>query len=171
MQSGAIIEYLVDKYDKEDKLQYTTEPEKYLTQSWLHFQMSGQGPYFGQLAWFKLFHSEVTIVRSQVGHRRLRIMQKNITSAIDRYANEVKRVVGVIDAHLKKQQTKYVVGDRITYADLAFTVWFDMIHNWLLTSADFDYKTEHPTYAAWIDGLLSRESVKTVLAKAEFQKH
>lgn len=61
-QSGAIIEYLIQKYDKEAKLHYTTEPETYLTQSWLHFQMSGQGPYFGQRAWFVMFHPEASDV-------------------------------------------------------------------------------------------------------------
>ena len=49
-ESGAIIEYLIDKYDKDGKLSYTgpeDEKKKYLSKSWLHFQMSGQGPYFG----------------------------------------------------------------------------------------------------------------------------
>ena len=52
IQSGAIIDYLVENYDKENKLRYTQSPEKYLQVSWRDFQMSGQGPYFGQRAWF-----------------------------------------------------------------------------------------------------------------------
>ena len=51
-QSGAIIEYLIDTYDKENKLSYTEFPQKYEQKCWEHFQMSGQGPYFGQKAWF-----------------------------------------------------------------------------------------------------------------------
>ncbi len=51
-QSGAIIDYLIDTYDKEGKLHYTQSPQKYTQRCWEHFQMSGQGPYFGQLAWF-----------------------------------------------------------------------------------------------------------------------
>jgi glutathione S-transferase len=58
-ESGAIIEYLIKYYDKDAKFHYTKDPEALLTQSWLHFQMSGQGPYFGQLAWFAMFHQEV----------------------------------------------------------------------------------------------------------------
>lgn len=54
-QSGAIIEYVVETYDKDKRLDYTTSPEKFLLKSWLHFQMSGQGPYFGQLGWYALF--------------------------------------------------------------------------------------------------------------------
>ncbi len=53
-ESGAIIDYLIDTYDKEGKLSYTEFPQKYEQRCWEHFQMSGQGPYFGQLAWFKM---------------------------------------------------------------------------------------------------------------------
>lgn len=42
-ESGAIIEYLLETYDKEHKLSYTKSPEKFEQLEWLHFQMSGQG--------------------------------------------------------------------------------------------------------------------------------
>jgi glutathione S-transferase len=42
-ESGAIIEYLLETYDKENKLSYTKSPEKFQQLCWLHFQMSGQG--------------------------------------------------------------------------------------------------------------------------------
>lgn len=51
-ESGAIIEYLIDQYDTSNKLSFKSSPEKYQTLQWLHFQMSGQGPYFGQGAWY-----------------------------------------------------------------------------------------------------------------------
>lgn len=53
-ESGAIIEYLLETYDKGNTLSYTTAKEKWESKCWLHFQMSGQGPYFGQMAWFVL---------------------------------------------------------------------------------------------------------------------
>jgi len=53
-ESGAIIEYLLETYDTTHEFSYTSSPEKYLQQSWLHLQVSGQGPYFGQRAWFVL---------------------------------------------------------------------------------------------------------------------
>lgn len=43
-ESGAIIEYLIETYDKSKEFTYTTAPEKYHLKQWLHFQMSGQGP-------------------------------------------------------------------------------------------------------------------------------
>ena len=57
VQSGAIVEYLVDTYDKDNKLSYTKSPQKYTQSSWKHFQMSGQGPYFGQKMWFSMVSS------------------------------------------------------------------------------------------------------------------
>ena len=42
-ESGAIIEYLLETYDKDNKLSYTKAPEKFEQKCWLHFQMSGQG--------------------------------------------------------------------------------------------------------------------------------
>lgn len=41
IQSGAIILYLVDQYDKDGKISYQDCPGKYLTQQWLAFQISG----------------------------------------------------------------------------------------------------------------------------------
>jgi len=150
-ESGAIIEYLVETYDKENKLQYLTSPEKWLTKSWLYFQVSGQGPYFGQYAWFVHFHPE-----------------KNITSAIDRYGNEIKRVTGVLNAHLKKEGTPYLLGDKVTYADLAWVPWQKDYASFM---TDWDYETELPEFTAWNKRLLERPSVKRVLAHKDFQRH
>lgn len=47
-ESGAIIQYIIDTYDKEGKISVSSSPEKYLLNQWLFFQASGQGPYFGQ---------------------------------------------------------------------------------------------------------------------------
>jgi glutathione S-transferase len=40
-QSGAIIQYLVEQYDKNGKISYPDNANKYLTQQWLAFQISG----------------------------------------------------------------------------------------------------------------------------------
>ena len=79
-ESGAILEYLTETYDKERQLNFAPEtPEFWHARQWLHFQMSGQGPYYGQLGWYKLFEKEPN------------------ASAIERYTNESKRVSGVLD--------------------------------------------------------------------------
>lgn len=42
-ESGAIIEYLIETYDKEMKLTVETSPEKWYLKQYLMFQVSGQG--------------------------------------------------------------------------------------------------------------------------------
>lgn len=58
-ETGAIIEYLIERYDTEHKLSFPAgTAEAYHAKQWLFFQASGQGPYFGQVAFFKKFHHE-----------------------------------------------------------------------------------------------------------------
>lgn len=46
-ESGAIITYLIEQYNADRLLTYDTLKEKHHLNQWLHFQMSGQGPYWG----------------------------------------------------------------------------------------------------------------------------
>jgi glutathione S-transferase len=50
-ESGAIILYLIEQYDKKGLLTCESMQDKQLLNQWLMFQMSGQGPYFGQCGW------------------------------------------------------------------------------------------------------------------------
>jgi len=140
-ESGAIIEYLVETYDKSGKFHYTSSPEKFLTQQWLHFQMSEQGPYFGQAAWFSKFHPE------------------RIASATERYKDQIKRVVDVLNRHL--QGKEYLVGDKCTYADLAFLPWQGMI-GYIFGDEALDTAKLYPNYHAWNARLTARPAVAKV---------
>jgi glutathione S-transferase len=150
-ESGAIIEYLIDQYDTGNIISHSTFPEKYHAKQWLHFQMSGQGPYFGQAAWFSHFHPE------------------KVPSAITRYRNEIKRVTMVLDKVLGDRE--YLVGDKCTYADLAFVTWYDAAP-YCFADEEVDLAKEFPNYGAWMGRLLARPSVQRMLenkkkAKAE----
>ncbi|TGO16552.1 hypothetical protein BTUL_0026g00040 [Botrytis tulipae] len=102
-ESGAIIEYLIEKYDVKNRLSHNTFPEICQAKQWLNFQASGQGPYYGQASYFSRIHPE------------------KIQSAIDRYANEIRRVTGVLESVLKTRD--WLVGDKCTCADLCFIAW------------------------------------------------
>ena len=99
-ESDAILLYLVERYDPEHKISAATEAEKYQQLQWLFFQSSGQGPYFGQAAWFIRLHSE------------------QIPSAQERYRNEIKRIWAVLESVLSKQE--WLVGDKCTVSDISF---------------------------------------------------
>lgn len=50
-ESGAILDYLIRQYDTENRISYEGFKEQALCGQWLAFQISGQGPYFGQCTW------------------------------------------------------------------------------------------------------------------------
>ena len=51
-EPGAIIQYIMEHQNPERKFTYDEIKEKSLLNQWLMFQMSGQGPYFGQASWY-----------------------------------------------------------------------------------------------------------------------
>ena len=46
--------YRIEQYDTKKKLTFDTLIEKNQLSQWLMFQMSGQGPYYGQASWLVL---------------------------------------------------------------------------------------------------------------------
>jgi len=146
-ESGAILEYLQETYDKENTL-YATGLDKFLVKQWLHFQMSGQGPYFGQAVWFGNFHTE------------------KLPSAVKRYRDIVFKVFNTLNTHLEGKT--YLVGEKCTIADLSFLTWDALLPRVL--AEDYkpaDIEKSYPNYAAWNKRLMERPAVKKVFADRE----
>lgn len=176
-ESGAIINYLIDQYDTNHTISYATLKEKHQSNQWckctqshdfrclishrkrwweihtkpqfgtVHFQMSGQGPYFGQAGWFNVLHAE------------------KLPSAISRYQAEVRRIHGVLEGWLAKQEehgSQWLVGDKMTYADLAFTTWNDR-SDAILECAPEDKFKGFPRVQAWHERMTSRPSWKKAM--------
>lgn len=139
-ESGAIVEYIIDTYDKENQLSYETSLEKWQLRQWLFFQVSGQGPYYGQASWFIRRHHE------------------KVQSAIDRYRDEIYRVTGVLDKYL--QTREWLVGDKCTYADLSFIAWQRNAPR--LCGERFYDKFPHAW--AWMKRMEARHTVQKVYA-------
>ena len=85
---------------------------------------------------------------------------EKLESAQTRYATEVKRIAGVLDRALKGKE--WLVGDKCTYADLAFVMWnsnvpfFMKDHGW---NAD-----EYPNFKRWQEAMMARDSLKKVMS-------
>ncbi|KJZ77926.1 hypothetical protein HIM_02563 [Hirsutella minnesotensis 3608] len=140
-ESGAILEYLVETYDGAGKLTLPSAADKWRLKQYLHFQMSGQGPYFGQAVWFRKYHKE------------------DVPSAKQRYEEQTVRVFGVLDDVLKDKT--YLVGEKFTYADLAFIPWNRVMQGFLTDVwENNDVKNKYPHFAAWHERLMERPSVK-----------
>ncbi|EAQ92148.1 hypothetical protein CHGG_00383 [Chaetomium globosum CBS 148.51] len=150
-ESGAIIEYLVERYDTDRRLSFAPGTnDAYHTRQWLYFQASGQGPYFGQATWFKMYHHE------------------KVPSAFERFKTEVNRVSGVLEAYLESQRSAagegggpWLVGGKMTFADIAFIPWYCWM-DWMLDDEEFKLD-DYPTVKDWLDRMRARPSVTKVL--------
>jgi glutathione S-transferase len=143
-ESGAINQYIIEQYDTEKRLTYTTLKERHLLNQWLQFQMSGQGPYYGQCSWFQHLHHE------------------NFPSAIERYAKEIKRINGVIERVLSENDSQWLVGDKMTYADMAFAPWNFRLSEVLLQSWD-EVWHGFPRTRAWHERMVELPSWKRIM--------
>ncbi|KAL8407550.1 hypothetical protein RB594_006394 [Gaeumannomyces avenae] len=154
-ESGAILEYLVERYDKDNKISFPAgSNESALTRQWLFFQVSGQGPYYGQAVFFTKYFGE------------------KVPAVVERFTKEIVRVSGVLESHLSKQKGNvadagpegegpWLVGDRYTYADLSFVPWQHMI---AMIPMDPEVKVtydpnEFPNVKKWLANLLARPAI------------
>ena len=100
-ESAAILIYLADKTGK-------LLPQNYLSRmehiQWLMFQMGHIGPFFGQFGHFYKF------VRDKVKD----------DYPLERYTNETKRLLGVLDARLEGR--KYIM-DEYSIVDISMVPW------------------------------------------------
>lgn len=99
-ESGAILQYLADKSG-----QLIPAGQRYQTIQWLMFQMGGVGPMFGQVGFFHKFAGK------DYEDKRPR----------DRYVAESRRLLKVLDGHLKGRS--WVMGDDYSIADIALFPW------------------------------------------------
>jgi len=125
-ESGAILIYLAEKTGK---LMPTDTKGRSLVLQWLMFQMGGVGPMMGQANVF------------------FRYWEDKIQPVIDRYQNETKRLLTVLDTRL--QDNEYLAGD-YSIADIANWAWARS-HRW--SGVDID---DLPHLQRWIAQLAER---------------
>ena len=101
-ESGAILIYLAEKTGQ---LMSTDAAQRYETIQWVMFQMGGIGPMFGQLGFFHKFAGK------DFEDKRPR----------DRYVDESKRLLGVLNRHL--QGRDWIMGADYSIADIAIFPW------------------------------------------------
>jgi GST-like protein len=105
-ESGAILLYLAEKTGR---FLPTDPAARWQTIQWLMFQMGGVGPMFGQVGFF------VKFVGKDFEDKRPR----------DRYVDEAKRLLGVMDRVLEGRT--WFVGDDYTIADVSMLGWVNSL--------------------------------------------
>ena len=85
-----------------------------------------------------------------------------LPSAKDRYNAEIIRVIGVLNTHLKDKS--WLVGDKCTYADLAFVMWNIQVPFVLKDAKDPFNIDDFPHYKKWMEAMQARDSLKHVMS-------
>jgi GST-like protein len=135
-ESGAILVYLADKTKR---LLPVAGAARYDALAWLFFQVGGTGPMFGQAHHFRNYAAE------------------KISYAIERYTNEAKRLLGVMDRRLS--EAKYLGGDDYSVADIANFPWVRGYERLGIETAAF------PHLNRWISLLDARPAVQRGITK------
>jgi glutathione S-transferase len=90
---------------------------------------------------------------------------EKVPSAQERYGHEIKRVVGVLNRHLKGKT--WLVGDKCTYAVLAFVMWNAWIPFALgETNGDGPIEVrleQFPEFVRWQNAMLARPSLQKMM--------
>ncbi len=133
-ESGAILRYLAQKFDKF----YPKDKRKQIeVEQWLMWQMAGFGPMLGQNHHFALFAPE------------------KIDYAIKRYRDETKRLYGVLNRQLANKE--YIVGD-YSIVDIATIGWANKYEQQGINIDEF------PNVKNWLKTMKNRPAVKRGLA-------
>ena len=137
-ESGAILQYLAEKTGK---LLPADAARRYQTIQWVHFQMGGIGPMFGQLGYFNKFAGK------EIADKR----------PLERYVAESKRLLGVIESGLDGRQ--WIMDDEYTIADISMLGWVRNLIGFYEARelVAFDNFTHVP---AWLERGLARPAVQ-----------
>jgi GSH-dependent disulfide-bond oxidoreductase len=137
-ESGAILQYLAEKTGK---LLPQDEARRWQTIQWVHFQMGGIGPMFGQVGFFHKFAGK------DFEDKR----------PLQRYVNEAKRLLAVMERHLAGRQ--WFMDDDYSIADISMFGWVRNLIGFYGAReiVEFDVLHEVP---AWLERGLSRAAVQ-----------
>ncbi|HEV7338656.1 MULTISPECIES: glutathione S-transferase N-terminal domain-containing protein [Bosea] len=137
-ESGAILVYLAEKTGK---LLPKDPAERYETLQWVFFQMAAIGPIFGQLGFFHKFAGR------EYEDKRPR----------DRYANESKRLLGVLETRLAGRD--WLMGSEYTIADIATLGWVRNLVGFYGAGELVEYD-KLKRVPAWLERGLARPAVQ-----------
>jgi GSH-dependent disulfide-bond oxidoreductase len=133
-ESGAILLYLAEKTGR---LIPADPALRYETIQWVFFQMAAIGPMFGQVGFFHKFAGR------EIADKR----------PLNRYVEESKRLLGVLEARLIGRQ--WFMDDEYTIADIAHLGWVrNLIGSY--NAGELVGIKDFPNVLAWLERGLAR---------------
>lgn len=137
-ESGAILTYLAEKYGQ---FLPASGEARYKTLEWLHWQIGGVGPMFGQLGYFTVYAKE------------------KIPQAIARYTSEAERLLTVMDRRLT--DNAYLAGEAYSIADMAAYPWLVNARQGAFLGASLGaVLAEKTAVLRWLDEVGARPAVQ-----------
>lgn len=89
---------------------------------------------------------------------------EKVLSAQTRYMDEINRIVGVLDTALSQRSSGWLVGDKMSYADLFFVMWNEQMASIFAPFPDRQFDAaKFPHFQKWWDAMRERPSVKKAL--------
>ncbi|KAI9656484.1 MAG: hypothetical protein M1821_004691 [Bathelium mastoideum] len=111
-ESGSILLYLTTHYDPKHQLGFPVGTREWHDMvSWVFFQNAGLGPMQGQANHFVRYAPPPADQHAY---------------GAARYQNETRRLYRVLDAHLAAGDKQFLVGDKLTVADITCWGWVSM---------------------------------------------
>lgn len=138
-ESAAILQYLGRKTGK---FYPTDEVQRTRVESWLYWQMSGQGPMFGQVNWF---------TRAANNPER---KPADTAFAIERFRKEASRLIDVMERQLTGRE---YLCDEYTIADICAFPW---LHRYHQNGGGLEGR---PNVAAWNERIAARPVVAAAM--------
>jgi len=137
-ESGAILQYLAEKTGK---LLPSDPLTRYETLQWVYFQMAAIGPIFGQVGFFHKFAGK----------------EYEDKRPLKRYADESKRLLGVIETRLGKGD--WIMGAEYSIADIAMLGWVRNLIGFYDAGKLVDYD-QLKRVPGWLERGLARPAVQ-----------
>jgi GST-like protein len=137
-ESGAILQYLADKTGK---FLPDDAARRWQTIQWVHFQMGGIGPMFGQVGFFHKFAGK----------------DYEDKRPLERYGAESKRLLGVMEMRLSGR--RWIMDDEYTIADISMLGWVRNLIGFY-GARDLVGFDDFGNVAAWLERGLARPAVQ-----------
>ncbi len=142
-ESGAVMNYLLRVYDKDNALGPRGQSEQDLVdfEKWCLFLLTGLGPMLGQTNWYRHYNA----IKNE--------------DALQRYVEQVYRHFSVLEAQLKKSEGSAILPDGFCAVDVHFYPWVDEY-----TVAGLSLEG-YPLIKKWLDKIAEMQVVRNAYEK------